>query len=1080
MFGSEVKPKLRGAGWPEDQLRGPLETLVKVAGRGLGLSVTLTGEVPLVDLDARPDYAVEVAGAAVGHIELKRPGLGADPEKLVGRNAAQWAKLRLLPNVLYSDGNEWGLYRNGQRIGEIARLSGSIRTAGDRLAPADSGFARILQDFLTWKPQPPRSIGQLVRAIAGLCRLLCEEVKQAIKLEKAGKRTRVFTVLAEDWRRLLFPENSDEDFANQYAQTVVFALLLARVEGIVFEGETIHGIATKLGKKHSLMGKALDILTSDSLEGLSTTLTTLLRIISPVDWSLLDNGSGDAYLRLYEDFLQIYDPELRERTGSYYTPNKAVSAMVRLTEDIVRQRLDVASGFASPEVVVVDPAMGTGTFLLNVLERSAAAIREEEGTGAVGPRLREMVGSRLVGFEMQTGPYAVAELRLHATLKDHGSTAPADGLRLYVTDTLENPKDDFGWLPSTYKPIAESRKQANNVKRHERVMVVIGNPPYDAVPQGAGKWVEKGDPESGEAAPMDNFRLDGNGTYESKMSNMYVYFWRWATWKVFDCHNDAPFGVVTFITPKAWLKGRGFAGMRRYLREAADEGWIIDVSPEGQRPDGSTRLFPNVAQELCIAIFVRWRDRQDGPAVVRHLQIAGHRDDKLERLSTLALTDPQWQDCADEWTAPFLPPGSDLWETSPKFGHLMPWSSRGVTPGRVWVYAPDKATLAERWRLFLAADTDDRREMLGEARDRKLDSIVPSLPGIASRDGVTLEDEHRPHPKAVRVGYRSFDRQWIIPDYRLMEVGRPHLWRVRSARQVYAVEQNAQAVTGGPGLVFSALIPDMHYFNNRSGCTRPLYRDATGTAPNLTPGLLEMLRQRLGVPVEPEDVLAYIAAIGSHPGYSERFREDLEVPGARIPLTADPRLWSRGVKIGRRVLWLHTYGERYVDADAGRPAGVPRLPAADRPQCVEEIPDTPDGMPDGRLTYDPATQDLRVGTGRITPVPPEVRSYAVSGMNVLDKWFGYRRRNPAGKRRLQLDYVVASRWAPEWTTELLALLNVLGLLVREEPAQGELLAEICDGPLITVEELTSANVLPVPSMGVGPLKHKEEGALFDL
>ncbi|MDF9814207.1 hypothetical protein M2266_003438 [Streptomyces sp. SPB162] len=184
----------------------------------------------------------------------------------------------------------------------------------------------------------------------------------------------------------------------------------------------------------------------------------------------------------------------------------------------------------------------------------------------------------------------------------------------------------------------------------------------------------------------------------------------------------------------------------------------------------------------------------------------------------------------------------------------------------------------------------------------------------------------------------------------------------------------------------------MDYYNNRSGCARPLYRNAAGTLPNLAPGLLSLITERLGVPLTPEDLLAYIAAVASHPDYSARFKEDLEVPGARIPLTADPRLWEQAVGIGRRVLWLHTYGERYADDAAGRPYGRVLLPR-DRPRCVEEIPDDPEAMPE-KLEYDPVTQDLWIGAGRISPVPRTVREYEVSGMNVLDKWFGYRRRIP--------------------------------------------------------------------------------------
>jgi hypothetical protein len=256
-FGAEVKAKLQGPGDSEDQLRGPTDRLIVRVSAALGLKTVLHGEVRLVDLRARPDYGAEVADAMVGYIEIKQPGKGADPESFIGHDAEQWQKLRLLPNVLYTDGNEWSLRRNGQQIGEIARFNGRVRSAGSRLAPKDDEFVRLLRQFLLWEPQPPRNIGELVRAVANLCQLLRSEVRTALQLEARGRRTSLFRVLAEEWRHLLFPDASDEAFADQYAQTVTFALLLARAEGILFEGQDIAIIAKKLYKKHLLMGRAL-------------------------------------------------------------------------------------------------------------------------------------------------------------------------------------------------------------------------------------------------------------------------------------------------------------------------------------------------------------------------------------------------------------------------------------------------------------------------------------------------------------------------------------------------------------------------------------------------------------------------------------------------------------------------------------------------------------------------------------------------------------------------------------------------------------------------------------------------------
>jgi hypothetical protein len=238
--------------------------------------------------------------------------------------------------------------------------------------------------------------------------------------------------------------------------------------------------------------------------------------------------------------------------------------------------------------------------------------------------------------------------------------------------------------------------------------------------------------------------------------------------------------------------------------------------------------------------------------------------------------------------------------------------------------------------------------------------------------------------------------------------------------------------------------------------------------PNVAPGLLDLLSQRLSMAVIPEDFLAYVAAVASHPAYTLRFLDDLKDPGVRIPLSVDADLWREAIRIGRRILWLHSYGERYADPAQGRRAERPRL-IANRPQCIDEIPDTVEGMPEA-LRYDPETERLWVGSGCIAPVPRTTREYEVSGMNVLDKWFGYRRRKPAGKRRLELDGVVARSWSPDWTTQLLELLNVLGLLVQEEPGQRELLDAICAGPLVSVGELTDLGILPVAASARRPIK----------
>jgi hypothetical protein len=1064
-FGKSAAVKLNGGGQPEDQLRAPLERLFEDMAEALGVSVVMIGETSLASLGVRPDYAVDVAGARVGYIELKAPGRGV-PTTWTPNNheKTQWEKLRLLPNVLYTDGALWALYRDGELIGQVARLNGDVRTAGAKLASFDGEFARIVADFLLWKPSPPRNIRQIVRAAAGLCKLLRTEVIETIGRERRGEeKQKVFTELTTDWRKLLFPGLTHEEFADAYAQTVTFALLLARVDGIAFEDRSLGQIAAQLGKNHSLIGKALAVLTHDAVEGRSVVVDTLKRVIGVVDWDRISDGSADSYLHLYEHFLEVYDSDLRRQSGSYYTPNGVVSFMVRFVDDILRTKFGREGGFAADDVVVVDPAMGTGTYLLNIVDNVARTVEEEEGKGAVPGQLKKLFG-RLVGMERQAGPYAVAELRLNQALKSkHGAEIAEEDQKLYVADTLDSPFENTNLdLGSMYEPIVRSRREANRVKRETPVQVVIGNPPYRERAGGLGGWIEQGAENSGHGTPLRDFKAAGLGRYEYVLSNLYVYFWRWATWKVFDAHPDQPAGIIAFITTSGYTTGPGFAGMREYLRRTADEGWIIDVSPEGHQPAVPTRVFPGVQQPLCIGVFVRYGTaNRETPALIHHVGLSGHRSEKFARLAELAIDSPEWTICGSGWQDRLQPAGADDWLSYPALGDLMPWHAPGVKPNRTWVYDPNPDVLRVRWKRLIRAPGDDKAVLFKETRDRAIGLLVSPLPRGASPE-LSISQETFLEPRIETVAYRSFDRQKILYDPRVIDYARPPLWQVHGSRQVFAVEQHAQPLGNGPGLVFAAFVPDMHYFNGRGGRVLPLYRDRAARSTNLAPSLMSLLSRRLGLTVTAPDVLAYIAAVTAHSGYTSRFAEDLRTPGVRVPLTAEPELWAQAVHLGKRVVWLHTYGERFVDHEEGRPAGLPKPDLNHRAKVQAAIPGTAEGIPDD-ISYDAETATLRVGAGRISPVRPEVWAYEVSGMKVVKKWFGYRKKNPAGRKSSPLDDINTEEWPAEFTTELLQLLNVLTLCVELEPDQADVLERICNGPLVTLADLELANVFPVPA-----------------
>jgi hypothetical protein len=731
-------------------------------------------------------------------------------------------------------------------------------------------------------------------------------------------------------------------------------------------------------------------------------------------------------------------------------------------------------------VTVADPAVGTGTFLLGILGRIASTIKADEGTGAVSDAVEAAI-KRLIAFEIQLGPFAVAQLRVYAELLHLMGRPPKSPPRMFVTDTLGSPYLEQEWLPAVFAPIAESRKQASRIKLTEPITVVIGNPPYKEKAKGRGGWIEDENSASGADAPLSVWmppRDWGVGAHAKHLRNLYVYFWRWATWKVFDHDPKANTGIVCFITVAGFLNGPGFQKMRDYLRRTADAIWVIDCSPEGHQPEVGTRIFQAVQQPVCIVLVSRTAmSNPDTPATVRyHCLPEGRREEKFAALGKLALEGTAWTGCAAGWRAPFLPASTGEWSTYPALEDLFAYNGSGVMPGRTWVIAPDADSLVRRWQALVKAKAE-RKEALfvphlrngvpGDKHTKKV--VAKGLPGYEPRPKPIADDRGECAPP-VRYGFRSFDRQWIIPDNRVINQPNPELWRAHSAAQLYMTAPSDRSPSVGPALSFSAAVPDLHHYNGRGGRVFPLWRDREVNEPNLPPNLAGFLKKKYKRAVSAEDVMGYIAAIAAHPAYTARFQDDLAQPGLRIPLTASGQLFARAAELGREIIWLHTFGERCVDPKKGRPARPPRLAKEKSPRvpAAGAIPQAPEAMPD-EVSYDAARRRLLVGGGYIENVSPEIWEYDVSGKQVLSQWFSYRKRNrekpPMGDRRPPSDLctIQPDSWLAEYTTELLNVLHVLGRLVELEKPQQRLLAKICSGPTITLEELKANGVLAVPA-----------------
>jgi predicted helicase len=252
----------------------------------------------------------------------------------------------------------------------------------------------------------------------------------------------------------------------------------------------------------------------------------------------------------------------------------------------------------------------------------------------------------------------------------------------------------------------------------------------------------------------------------------------------------------------------------------------------------------------------------------------------------------------------------------------------------------------------------------------------------------------------------------------------------------------------GPGLTVCSYIPDRDHFSNRGAKdVIPLFRDSLCTKPNIAPELLNMLSKTYGYMITPFDLAGYIYCILAHPAYTHSFVDQLVNREVRIPLTKNKKLFAKVSEFGKKIIWLHTYGERFHDAE--NPAGqIPKGQA----QCTKGVSGEENNYPN-EYHYEGNNKKLHVGDGVFSPVPLEVWEFEVSGLKVVQSWLGYRMRERSGKKSSPLDDIRPRVWTREFTRELLELLWVLERTTAGYPKQKQLLEAVLDSDLFLASEL---------------------------
>lgn len=949
----------------------------------------------------RPDIALTRRGAPPrAFVELKAPSKRSDPTRWRGRDKRQFERFKELGCWAVSNFFEFRLFERDDEQGSAVVVPERALRPDQDDARADrtiaehdpTPFLGLVERLLAGAGREPvaRDAQHLAALLAHSARLVRGIVRDRLaELRSNGDDRHALLQVRREFRDVLYahPEaggysstDFDELFSAAFAQTLAFGLLLVR-EGT---GQTVGPESwQQMPEEHPLMRTTLRVLSlPEVVEDVGIGFTVMCDTVNSFAPEILAArpGGRDPILYFYEDFLETFDPEAREKFGVYYTPVEVVQYMVGALDRALRDNLGT-QGLRDQDVTILDPATGTGTFLLAIAERVRDAAAAEAGAGMAALALQNLA-SRMYGFELLVGPYAVAHYRLHHALRHPVPDADAQAeplqlprLGVYLADTLAEPgaAAPMGPLGFVSDGIADERREANRIKSEQPILAIIGNPPYRRLEEGenrtlVGDWMDRLWDDLKE--PVRNA---GQGNQLNTFPELSVAFWRWAIWKLFESDNAPGQGVIAFISNRKFLTGWPYAGLRQMMRERFDRIEVIDLRGDVRRGERagveSDQGVFNIQVGTAITLAVADGSKAEGElAEITYLDSwtegLFRRRHKLEWLrdgseaGLLPNSIAVERDVLDDMRPrPFL--DGDLIGLNECF---LFFRSGVQTKRDDFVYSPDRQLLTERISAFSEMDDATASETFHSTGARRWN---------VARDQPFSEESVR------RVGYRPLDVRHLYNHTHFLDRPRPELQQVWGDSNVglYAMPSGTGA---GPAAWCHGLLPDYHAFRGSyGGYAFPLHdRRPRVSASNIVPSLVQSLSRAYGETVTAEDVFDAILCLLSAATYSLRFAEDLEDVFPHVPFPGQPEFFREAVRLGREIRAVETFARE--PGEAYRGAGFVRVETEPRGSVAKvEL----DG---GEITL------CGDGTGRIVGISQAVWDFAVSGYRVVPRWLDAR------------------------------------------------------------------------------------------
>jgi len=635
---SELRKNLAHGDATEHTHRPALKSLLESLGKG----ITATNEPKRIACGA-PDFIITRKNVPLGHVETKDVGTSLDEiEKGKGPHGKQFKRyLDGLPNWILTDYLEFRWYVAGERrlTAQLATLFGKnkIQVLPNGTGTGEGAVVHLLEAFFTQRALTVESAKDLADRMAGMTQVVRDLIKASFEHGSAKDQKQLQNWLSA-FKEVLIPDLDEEQFSDMFAQTLAYGLFAARVHVLDSDKPFSREMAAyNLPKTNPFLRKLFaEIAGVDMPDTFGWAVDDLIALLNHANWEkvLKDFGKGqakhDPVVHFYETFLAAYDPKMREIRGVYYTPEPVVSYIVRSIELLLQKHFAKAAGLADEKTLILDPAVGTATFLFFVIQQIYARFAKQKG--AWDGYVSEHLLNRVFGFELLMAPYAVAHLKLGMELQETGYKFGSDQrLGIYLTNTLEEAARKSEKLFAQW--ISDEANAAAEIKRDKPILVVLGNPPY------SGHSANRSRDENGKLTFIGQLIEDyKEGCPELHkpaqakwLHDDYVKFIRFAQWRV----DRTGHGILGFITNHGYLDNPTFRGMRQSLMRSFNEIYVYDLHGSSKKkeeaPDGGNdeNVF-DIQQGVSIVLAVK-REGKLG-STVHHADLWGEREHKYSVL----------------------------------------------------------------------------------------------------------------------------------------------------------------------------------------------------------------------------------------------------------------------------------------------------------------------------------------------------------------------------------------------------------------------------------------------------------------